>query len=124
MSHRDKDAEISALRHQLMVLDANCTPRRSVSPGPTGRCSPPYCTGCPAICRATCGCWSGRRPFCARHRDLIASRPARSSRPRPLQPLPEPITDLPTPNRLRIRRHDRLGGLLHECDHAACPAWI
>jgi hypothetical protein len=38
---------------------------------------------------------------------------------RPLQPLPEPITDPATLTRLRIRRHDRLGGLLHEYDHAA-----
>jgi putative transposase len=38
---------------------------------------------------------------------------------RPLRPLPEPITDSATLARLRIRRHDRLGGLLHEYDHAA-----
>src|SRR4030095_3094683 len=31
---------------------------------------------------------------------------------RPLQPLPEPITDSATLARLRIRRHDRLGGVL------------
>nr|WP_007516018.1 integrase core domain-containing protein [Pseudofrankia saprophytica] len=38
---------------------------------------------------------------------------------RPLQPLPEPITD---PNRLAhldIRRRDRLAGILHEYEHAA-----
>jgi transposase InsO family protein len=38
---------------------------------------------------------------------------------RPLRPLPEPITDPATLARLRIRRHDRLGGLLNEYDHAA-----
>jgi Integrase core domain len=38
---------------------------------------------------------------------------------RPLRPLPEPITDPATLARLRIRRHDRLGGLLHEYDQAA-----
>jgi transposase InsO family protein len=38
---------------------------------------------------------------------------------RPLRPLPEPITDPTTLTRLRIRRHDRLGGLLHEYDRAA-----
>jgi transposase InsO family protein len=38
---------------------------------------------------------------------------------RPLHPLPEPITDRATLTGLRIRRHDRLGGLLHEYDHAA-----
>jgi hypothetical protein len=36
---------------------------------------------------------------------------------RPLRPLPEPITYPATLTRLRIRRHDRLGGLLHEYDH-------
>ena len=38
---------------------------------------------------------------------------------RPLQPLPEPITNPAAITRLRIRRIDRLGGLLHEYDHAA-----
>jgi transposase InsO family protein len=38
---------------------------------------------------------------------------------RPLHPLPEPITDPAAITRLRIRRNDRLGGLLHEYDHAA-----
>jgi len=37
---------------------------------------------------------------------------------RPLRPLPTPITHLgETP--LRIHRHDHLGGILHEYDHAA-----
>jgi hypothetical protein len=34
----------------------------------------------------------------------------------PLRPTPEPIA---TPTRLDIRRHDRLGGTLHEYQHAA-----
>jgi hypothetical protein len=38
---------------------------------------------------------------------------------RPLQPLPEPITDPAAITHLHIRRHDRLGGLLHEYEHAA-----
>jgi transposase InsO family protein len=38
---------------------------------------------------------------------------------RPLQPLPEPITNPDQLARLRIRRRDRLGGLLHEYQHAA-----
>ncbi|WP_435126167.1 integrase core domain-containing protein [Micromonospora tulbaghiae] len=37
---------------------------------------------------------------------------------RPLRPLPEPLTD-PAPIRLHVRRHDRLGGLLHEYEKAA-----
>jgi transposase InsO family protein len=38
---------------------------------------------------------------------------------RPLKPLPEPITDPDQLTRLNIHRHDRLGGVLHEYDHAA-----
>jgi integrase-like protein len=38
---------------------------------------------------------------------------------RPLQPLPDPITEPATLARLDVRRHDRLGGLLHEYEHAA-----
>jgi hypothetical protein len=40
----------------------------------------------------------------------------------PLQPLPEPITDPDRLARLDIHRRDRLGGILHECEHAARPA--
>src|SRR4051795_1397786 len=38
---------------------------------------------------------------------------------RPLRPLPEQLTDPATLTGLRVRRHDRLGGLVHEYDHAA-----
>jgi putative transposase len=38
---------------------------------------------------------------------------------RPHAPLPEPTTDPATLGRLRIHRHDRLGGVLHEYEHAA-----
>jgi len=37
----------------------------------------------------------------------------------PLHALPEPITDLNTITNLAIRRRDRLGGILHESEHAA-----
>jgi transposase InsO family protein len=47
-------------------------------------------------------------------------RPHRSiANARPLRPLPDPITEPATLTRLRIRRHDRLSGLLHEYDRAA-----
>jgi transposase InsO family protein len=39
---------------------------------------------------------------------------------RPLRSLPESITEPVALARLRIRRHERLGGLLHEYDCAAC----
>ncbi|MEU5845399.1 integrase core domain-containing protein [Saccharopolyspora shandongensis] len=38
---------------------------------------------------------------------------------RPLYPLPTPITDLDQIARLKIRRRERLGGILHEYEHAA-----
>jgi transposase InsO family protein len=38
---------------------------------------------------------------------------------RPLHPLPPPITEPSTITQLDIRRRDRLGGLLHEYEHAA-----
>jgi transposase InsO family protein len=38
---------------------------------------------------------------------------------RPLHPLPEPITDPARITHLRIHRRDRLGGILHEYEHAA-----
>jgi transposase InsO family protein len=38
---------------------------------------------------------------------------------RPLKPLPTPITDPGQIIRLDIRRRDRLGGVLHEYEHAA-----
>jgi hypothetical protein len=42
-SDKDKDIEILTLRHQLAILQ-----RRTDKPRPTGRTSPPSCTGCPA----------------------------------------------------------------------------
>lgn len=38
---------------------------------------------------------------------------------RPLQPLPQPVTDQATLSRLDIRRRQRLGGILDEYHHAA-----
>ena len=38
---------------------------------------------------------------------------------RPLAPLPEPITDPDRLAHLNIHRRDRLGGVLHEDEHAA-----
>jgi putative transposase len=37
----------------------------------------------------------------------------------PLRPLPQPITEARQLDRLRIRRRDRLGGILHKYQHAA-----
>jgi putative transposase len=49
-----------------------------------------------------------------------AHRPHRGlSNARPLHPLPEPIIDPATIKHLHIRRRDRLGGILHEYEHAA-----
>jgi putative transposase len=38
---------------------------------------------------------------------------------RPLHPLPAPIADPDQITRLRVRRRDRLGGILHEYERAA-----
>jgi hypothetical protein len=47
-------------------------------------------------------------------------RPHRGlSNARPLRPLGEPITDPGAITHLRIHRRDRLGGILHEYQHAA-----
>jgi putative transposase len=53
-------------------------------------------------------------------RHYNAHRPHRGiSNARPLHPLPEPIHDPHRLAHLNIRRHDRLGGLLHEYEQAA-----
>jgi transposase InsO family protein len=53
-------------------------------------------------------------------RHYNAHRPHRGiSNARPLHPLPEPITNPDTITQLNVRRRDRLGGLLHEYQHAA-----
>jgi hypothetical protein len=37
----------------------------------------------------------------------------------PIRPLPEPITQSDRLTHLNVRRHDRLGGILHEYQHVA-----
>jgi putative transposase len=51
--------------------------------------------------------YNGHRP----HRGIANARP--------LRPLPEPGTDPTQITRLDARRHDRLGGILHEYQQAA-----
>lgn len=50
---------------------------------------------------------------------LLWTRTGGIVRARPLHPLPGPITDPGENARLDIHRTDRLGGLLHEYQHAA-----
>jgi hypothetical protein len=68
--------------------------------------------------------WNQRHLLHALHeyeRHHNTHRPHRGiSNARPLHPLPEPITDPDTITRLYIHRRDRLGGVLHEYEHAAC----
>jgi transposase InsO family protein len=53
-------------------------------------------------------------------RHYNAHRPHRGiANARPLQPLPDPITEPARLARLDVRRHDRLGGILHEYRQAA-----
>jgi transposase InsO family protein len=67
--------------------------------------------------------WNQRhllRALCEYEQHHNAHRPHRVfSNARPLHPLPEPITDPDTITRLDISRRDRLGGVLHEYEHAA-----
>jgi hypothetical protein len=57
--------------------------------------------------------------FCNSH------RPHRGiANARPLHALPPPIPRPTAATRLHIHRHDRLGGILHEYQHAALPAWM
>jgi putative transposase len=51
--------------------------------------------------------YNGHRP----HRTLEGAAP--------LRPLPSPITDTRCLDHLDIHRHDRLGGILHQYEHAA-----
>lgn len=52
--------------------------------------------------------------FCNLHRPHLGI-----ANVRPLKPPPEPITDSTQLTRLNIHRHDHLGGVLHEYEHAA-----
>jgi putative transposase len=67
--------------------------------------------------------WNQRHLLHALHqyeRHYNEHRPHRGiNNARPLHSLPSPITDAGTITDLNIRRHDRLGGLLHEYEHAA-----
>jgi putative transposase len=58
--------------------------------------------------------------LCQYERHYKAHRPHRGiSNARPLQPLPEPISHPATISHLSIHRRDRLGGIIHEYEHAA-----
>jgi transposase len=74
MSGQEKDAKILALRHQLLVLQRQLGPDRCGSPGVTGRCWRRCCAGS----RGTCSPDTVLRW----HRDMLARRHARRSRPR------------------------------------------
>ncbi|MFC7530124.1 integrase core domain-containing protein [Actinoplanes sp. GCM10030250] len=57
------------------------------------------------------------REYERHHNDHRPHRGIANARPR--APLPDPTTDPATLERLRIRRHDRIGGLIHEYKNAA-----
>jgi hypothetical protein len=65
MSDRAKDAEILALRHQVMILQRQLHGQKIHFTPLTGRCSPRCCTDSPAPCYARSGCWCAPRPCCA-----------------------------------------------------------
>jgi putative transposase len=67
--------------------------------------------------------WNQRHLLHAPHRyerHYNAHRPHRGiNNARPLHPLPAPITDADVITHLNVHRRDRLGGIIHECEHAA-----
>jgi hypothetical protein len=65
VSDRAKDAEILALRHQVMILERQLHGQKIRFTPSTGRCSPPCCTDSPAACSAASGCWCAPRPCSA-----------------------------------------------------------
>ncbi|MCQ4085199.1 hypothetical protein NGB36_32730 [Streptomyces sp. RB6PN25] len=63
MSDCDKDSEILALRHQIMVLERQLGGDR-VNFSPEDRASPHYWYRCRAKFCADSGCWSNPTPYC------------------------------------------------------------
>jgi hypothetical protein len=65
LSDRDKDAEILALRNQILVLERQLHGDRVEFTRADRPGSRPCCTRYREQCWTTCGCWSVRRPCCA-----------------------------------------------------------
>ncbi|GAB3849665.1 hypothetical protein ACFPIJ_28725 [Dactylosporangium cerinum] len=65
MSDRAKDAEILALRHQIMILERQLGGAKVQSPPLIGRCSPRCCTSSPAPYCTGSGYWCAPKPCCA-----------------------------------------------------------
>ncbi|XVS61793.1 integrase core domain-containing protein [Actinosynnema sp. CA-299493] len=137
VSDRDKDIEILALRHQIMVLErqlGNVRPRFSPGdraflpamlhrlpaatqpdPDPNG---PADHESCRRELLDRTLIWNQQHLLHALHeyeRFYNTHRPHQGvDNARPLQPLPQPVTDQATLTRLDIRRRQRLGGILNE----------
>jgi hypothetical protein len=132
VSSRDKDAEILALRHQLLVLQRQLGPDRA-------RFTPADRALLAALLHRLPGNVLKRLHLVVHpdtvlrwHRDMLARAPREfeqfynGHRPhqgiadaRPLQPLPVPLAAPDQIASLDIRRRDRLGGVLYEYRHAA-----
>jgi len=85
-SDRDKDAEIVALRHQIIVLQRHLGPQK-IRFEPADRCWQRCCTRFRGQRYGACGCWYAPTRSCAgiatwspRHHAAV-SRPRRRGRP-------------------------------------------
>jgi transposase InsO family protein len=126
MSDRAKDAEILALRHQITVLERQLHGQvilRGVRVPRMNAVMERWIQTCRRELLDRTLIWNQRHLLHALHqyeRHYNDHRPHRGiNNARPLHPLPSPITDAGTITDLNVRRHDRLGGLLHEYEHAA-----
>jgi putative transposase len=130
MSSRDNDAEILALRHQLSVVQRQLGPSRvRFTPGDGVRM--PGMNSIMERWVQTCQRELLDRTLIWNQAHLLHAlresgqfynghRPHQGiANARPLQPLPVPLVVPGQIASLDIRRRDRLGGVLHEYQHAA-----
>jgi hypothetical protein len=98
--------------------------------GRTGRCAAPASASGASGCRSRRATWpprcagtwlttARRCPTCSRHCGCSGLCGNICANACPLHPLPVPIADSDKIARLDVRRRDRLGGILHEYEHAA-----
>jgi hypothetical protein len=120
---RDRDGKYPAMFDAILadagievVLSGIQVPRMNAIMGALGADLPPRTAGPHADLEpaASAACTAGVRTVLQLHRPHQGI-----ANVRPLKPLPEPITDPDQLARLNIHRHDRLGGVLHEYQHAA-----
>jgi putative transposase len=137
ITDRAKDAEILALRHQIMILERQLNGQRiQFTPADRALLAAllhrlPRMNAIMERWRQTCRRELLDRTLIYNQRHLLHAlhqyeqhyndhRPHRGiNNARPLRALSAPITDPDMIAHLNVRRRDRLSGLLHEYEHAA-----